>query len=132
MSMVEARKAESGFLETLLAPAANAAPRGDQWLRTRRSNALELASSLSVPTTRDEDWRFTDLTTLYRLKVKPAEKGGQVDAAVLKTLLFPEATTRLVFVDGHFDDAASHIAHDGKIRVGSLSLQFPYPQLLAR
>ncbi len=68
---------ESGFLESLLAPAAPDAKvsrdvkgerdQHDAWLKTRRSSALERASALSVPTMRDEDWRFTDLSTLYRL-----------------------------------------------------------------
>ena len=111
---------ESDFLGSLLAPAAGAAEQHDAWLKARRSSALERASALSVPTTRDEDWRFTDLSMLYRLNLKPADAGGQVDATVLKTLMFPEAKTRLVFVDGHFNSNASSIAHSEQVRVGNL------------
>ncbi len=112
---------ESDFLGNLLAPAAGAADRHDAWLKARRAKALERASALSVPTTRDEDWRFTDLSTLYRLRLKPAEAPGQVDAAVLKTLIFPEAAARLVFVDGRFDSKASSIPQNRGVRAGSLS-----------
>jgi Fe-S cluster assembly protein SufD len=103
---------EIGFLDSLLAAATPDAEseqnRHDARLKTRRALALERALSLSVPTTRDEDWRFTDLSPLYRLKLKPHAADGKVDPAVLKTLCFPEAAVRLVFIDGRFDSAASN------------------------
>lgn len=99
--------AETGFLESLLAPAAHPGDQGEVWLKARRSAALERAMALSVPTTRDEEWRFTDLSTLYRLKLKPHSADGKVDAAILKSLCFPEASVRLVFIDGRFDGTAS-------------------------
>jgi len=108
------------FLGTLLAPAANADDRHDAWLKTRRSAALERASALSVPTTRDEEWRFTDLSTLYRLKLEPASATGQIDSSVLGTLLVPEAAARLVFVDGCFNSEASSIQEEKSVRVASL------------
>jgi Fe-S cluster assembly protein SufD len=40
---------------------------GRAWLDARRAEALERANALAVPTTRDEEWRFTDLTPLTRL-----------------------------------------------------------------
>ncbi|UCH49694.1 MAG: Fe-S cluster assembly protein SufD [Betaproteobacteria bacterium] len=119
-SAIESSTIESDFLGSLLTPAADAGEHHDAWLKARRASALERASALSVPTTRDEDWRFTDLSSLYRLQLKPAQAVGQVDSAVLKTLMFPEATTRLVFVDGHFNTAATSIVNDDKVRVGSL------------
>lgn len=111
---------ESDFLGALLAPVADTRDTHNAWLKTRRATAHERALALSVPTTRDEEWRFTDLSTLYRLKLKPADAGGQVDPAVLKTLLFPEATVRLVFVDGRFNDSASCIPENESVRAGNL------------
>ncbi len=121
---------ETGFLESLLAPAAPDAKvsrdvkgerdQHDAWLKTRRSSALERASALSVPTTRDEEWRFTDLSTLYRLKLKPHAADGRVDPAVLNTLCFPEALARLVFVDGRFDGAASNGIESDGVMVANL------------
>ena len=100
---------EIGFLDSLLAAATPDAEseqdRHNARLKKRRASALERALSLSVPTTRDEDWRFTDLSPLYRLKLKPHAADGKVDPAILKTLCFPEAAVRLVFVDGRFDSA---------------------------
>lgn len=115
---------ETGFLEALLAEATPAFKgTGDQhnaWLKKRRASALERASVLSVPTTHDEDWRFTDLSTLYRLKLKPHAADSSVDPVVLKALCFPEATARLVFVDGRFDSAASNGVESDGVMVGNL------------
>jgi Fe-S cluster assembly protein SufD len=120
---------EIGFLDSLLAAttpdAESEQGRHNARLKKRRASALERALSLSVPTTRDEDWRFTDLSPLYRLKLKPHAADGKVDPAVLKTLCFPEAAVRLVFVDGRFDSAASSgVAGDGAasdgVRVANL------------
>ncbi len=111
---------ESDFLASLLSSGAGTEQRHHSWLKSRRAAALERASVLSVPTTRDEDWRFTDLSTLYRLKLKPADAAGEVDEVVLKTLMFPEVTSRLVFVDGYFIGEASSVAPDVTVRAGNL------------
>ncbi len=70
------------------------------WLDARRAAALERANALSVPTTRDEEWRFTDLTPLTRLQLQPAAAGVKVSAAEIAAHAVPEAAMRLVFVDG--------------------------------
>ncbi len=91
--------AETVFLDTLLAPrrALPAAP--TDWLKARRADALERAAALPAPTVRDEDWRFTDLSPLYRLQLQPAS-GGSIDPAALGLFALPESSARLVFVDG--------------------------------
>lgn len=73
--------AATAFLDGLLAgrPAAPAAARG--WLADLRAAALERANALTLPTTRDEDWRFTDLSALYALAFKPAAAGRGPRAA---------------------------------------------------
>ena len=70
------------------------------WVDARRAAALERANALSVPTTRDEEWRFTDLTPLTRLPVQPAVAPLPVTAAQIAGHFLPEAAARLVFVDG--------------------------------
>ena len=117
---------EIGFLDSLLAAATpDAQSQQDSHnvrLKKQRASALERALSLSVPTTRDEDWRFTDLSPLYRLKLKPYATDGKVDPAIFKTLCFPEAAVRLVFVDGRFDSAAScGVTGDGSVSESAIS-----------
>lgn len=111
---------EPDFLATLLAPAAAAGEQRHGWLKARRATALERASALSVPTTRDEEWRFTDLSSLYRLRLKSADAAGEVAPAVLQALFFPEAGRRLVFIDGRFDLPASSLPEAGATRVATL------------
>lgn len=70
------------------------------WLDARRAAALERANALSVPTTRDEEWRFTDLTPLTKLQLQPAALPAPVSAAEIGVHAVPEAAVRLVFIDG--------------------------------
>ena len=49
---------------------------GLAWLAERRARALERANALTVPTTRDEEWRFTDISPLTRVKFRRATGGG--------------------------------------------------------
>ena len=72
------------------------------WLDRLRAEALERANALSVPTTRDEDWRFTDLSPLYQRSWQPADGTGTVEDHALSGLFLPEIGNRLVFVDGVF------------------------------
>jgi Fe-S cluster assembly protein SufD len=85
------------------------------WLDARRAAALERANALSVPTTRDEEWRFTDLTPLTKLQVQPAAAAVKVSAADSATHVVPEAAMRLVFVDGV---PAPELAQQGKLPAG--------------
>jgi Fe-S cluster assembly protein SufD len=95
------------------------------WFHQLRANAFECASALTVPTVRDEDWRFTDLSPLYRLAFRPSHTSGSVSAASIESFNLPEATTRLVFVDGQFNAALSTPALTGEViampLVGALS-----------
>jgi len=91
------------YIESLLTGTRELATTPHPWLNERRGAALERANALSVPTTRDEDWRFTDLTQLTRLQLRPASPSrGAVSAETVQPCVVPEAGARLVFVDGHF------------------------------
>ena len=73
---------------------------GASWLNERRSRALERANALTVPTTRDEEWRFTDIAPLTRLRLRRASAIPGLTRNDIAPFLAPEATTQLVFVDG--------------------------------
>ena len=83
------------------------------WLDERRGAALERANALSVPTTRDEEWRFTDLTQLTRLKLRPAGAPDGLASDVLEPFIVPEAGARLVFVDGVYTPGLSSVSAEG-------------------
>jgi Fe-S cluster assembly protein SufD len=96
------------------------------WLNERRAYALERANALTVPTTRDEDWRFTDITPLTRSGFKNAMPGAAPDHVAVERLLLPEATARLVFIDGYYAPEYSVVAR-GPVTVDTLlaALQRP-------
>lgn len=89
----------SGFLESLL-NARGATESGSAWLGALRAQALERANALSVPNTRDEEWRFTDLAPLTRLSFQPVAQAPAVASEQLQAFRLDEALARFVFVDG--------------------------------
>ena len=103
------------YVAALLAGSAALPKSPAAWLDARRAAALERANALSVPTTRDEEWRFTDLTPLTKLQVQPAAAAVKVSAADIAAHVVPEAAMRLVFVDGV---PAPELAQQGKLPVG--------------
>lgn len=72
------------------------------WLNQRRAQALERANALAVPTTRDEEWRFTDLSPLTKIHFQPVAVVTAPALSDIERFLVPEAGARLVFVDGVF------------------------------
>jgi Fe-S cluster assembly protein SufD len=90
------------------------------WLKTLRAQAVERANALSVPTTRDEDWRFTDLSPLYKASYLASAQPGEVSTVDLGRFEITEAATRLTFVDGHFAPALSRIVPADGVLVANL------------
>lgn len=78
------------------------------WLDARRAQALERANALAVPTTRDEDWRFTDLAPLKKFSFRAPAVATAVTAGDLAHVRVPEAGARLVFIDGQYAPALSN------------------------
>jgi len=101
------------WLAALLAGhASTPAPALDR-VRDLRRDALERAHTLTVPTTRDEEWRFTDLSPLYRMAFRAADRTttGVRPVVIPGGMLAAEAGHRLVFVDGILDvDLSSAMA----------------------
>src|SRR5262245_35463539 len=71
-------------------------PSGSGWLAERRAHALERANALSVPTTRDEEWRFTDITPLTRVNFRWPAAAGALAAHDIAPFVVSEALARLV------------------------------------
>jgi len=104
-----------------LLPGAGALPSGpNAWLNRLRADALERANALAVPTTRDEDWRFTDLSPLYKMAYQPADAPAELPREAIERLFVPEAGNRLVYVDGHHVPEMSVVGEDG-VSVGTIA-----------
>jgi len=103
----------NAFRDSLLAGQARVAAMPHAWVNRLRGEALERANALTVPTVRDEDWRFTDLAPMYRLAFCPAD-AARIQSADLAQFIAPEAAVRLVFVDGRFAPALSSMPGSGQ------------------
>ena len=77
------------YIESLLAGTRELPRTPHAWLNERRGAALERANALAVPTTRDEEWRFTDLTPLTRLKLRPAAGESRLAVGMTAYVLLP-------------------------------------------
>lgn len=109
-----------GFLERLLAAGTPLAADSD-WLKALRAEAVERVGVLRLPTTRDEEWRFTDLTLLTKQAFEPVRQPTTLGGADLAPFHIDEATTRLVFVDGVYAPALSSSGETAGVRVGRLA-----------
>jgi len=92
--------------ECSMLPELLGAPRPAAWEPARRLAEAALEGQ-SLPTTKHEDWKYTDLKALREATFVP----GQHREVDIKERLLPEARgTRLVFVNGHFDPRHSNIS----------------------
>ena len=74
-----------------------------QWLHELRETAFARFCAVGFPTTRDEDWRFTNVAALARTPFKLArEREVQFTVSDLVPWRMQDAVARMVFVDGHF------------------------------
>ena len=92
--------AANSYLASLLAgrPQVPAGPL--TWLNELRAHAVDRVGVLSVPNTRDEEWRFTDISPLTKISFQPARSPARLTAADIESFVLPEAAARLTFVDG--------------------------------
>jgi Fe-S cluster assembly protein SufD len=81
----------------------------DPWLQELHERAALWVRKSVLPTTRDEEWRFTDLSSLRKVQFNVETRHG---ASLQKdTLLLPEAAnSRLVFVNGVYAPELSAVA----------------------
>ncbi|MFM2313195.1 MAG: hypothetical protein RLZZ04_2471, partial [Cyanobacteriota bacterium] len=94
-----------------------------QWLKDIRQQSKSWLSHLSVPTRKDEDWRFIDLSSLTAGKfVTPVGALREAPLPKLETPLLEKENSRLVFVNGIYNDELSNLAGLPQgMYVGSLS-----------
>jgi Fe-S cluster assembly protein SufD len=81
-------------------------------LHTLRRDALDRFVQLGLPTTRDEEWRYTNLAPIQGLDFQPSLRadGTPLSAAALAPYLLGGLTaSRLVFVDGIYSPALSDL-----------------------
>jgi Fe-S cluster assembly protein SufD len=111
-----------------------ARPEGPAWLSPIREQAMAAFQAAGFPTTRNEDWHFTNPSPIAESTFVPMRApSGAVSASQLTPLLFGETSwPRLVFINGRFMPSLSSNGVDG---VKAMSLAVAYreePSLLER
>jgi Fe-S cluster assembly protein SufD len=92
------------------------------WLQTVRDRATARVQELAIPSTRDEEWRFTDLSSLLQVSFQAINPAPTLGFVQIQPFLLSEAgSSRLVFVNGTYDPALSSVDNlpDG-VMVGNL------------
>jgi Fe-S cluster assembly protein SufD len=79
-----------------------------EWLLRLRDRGFARFCEVGFPTTRDEDWRFTNVSAVARTDFRPApESASSVADADLAAWRIEGAAARLVFVNGRFSESLS-------------------------
>src|SRR3954468_23253907 len=81
---------------------------GPRWLDDLRSRGAAKFAALGIPTTRDEDWRFTPVAPIGAVDFQLA---GQISGTAdrLNGFAYTDAPVRLVVVNGRFDTTLSRL-----------------------
>jgi len=79
---------------------------GLPWLAARRHAAIDQFVRSGFPTRKDEDWKYTDVTSLALRRFRPA---GAVPVEAASLAPFRLDGWQLVFVDGRFAPALSRL-----------------------
>ncbi len=111
------------YLNNLLQQCQANAPIIDtEYVQTLRKNAISQVQELTLPTKKDEEWRFTDLSELYQLEFLAA-KADTVTQNIIDRFILPEAQqSYIVFINGKYASELSNVsALPQDVYVGNLS-----------
>jgi Fe-S cluster assembly protein SufD len=114
------RRPAAGTLETLLTSQPLLPTTPLPWINMLRAEAVNRLDMLSLPTMRDEEWRFTDISPLTKLSLSPALSATHLEIADIAHFYIEEATSRLVFVDGLYAPQLSSAVIDSGVVVSNL------------
>ena len=108
------------WVNSFAAQAAQAPGAGLPWLSAVRQRALDRFAQEGWPTTRIEAWHHTSLALLEQQSFAPQKSASA--AELVASVRQQEDGYFLVFVDGHYDAALSHLNElPAGVRLSSLS-----------
>jgi len=101
------------------------ASRQPAWLRGLRERGFARFCEVGFPTTKNEDWRFTNVNAIAQTPFQLARDAGQSEATYSDTLdacRIPGAACQLVFLNGRFASELSDLGNlPPGVRAGSLA-----------
>ncbi len=116
--------ARDHYAERAGAFAASAGLHDPEWLRGLRAQATAHFAEQGLPSTKLEEWRYTNVMPLARVPFElPGSEPAPITRAAVESLCFPVfACSVFVFVDGRFrPELSSPRALSGSLRVESLA-----------
>ncbi len=122
-------KSQSPYLAAFARAEIELAGSGPRRLEEIRREAIDRFADLGFPTTRDEEWKFTNLSPLTSITFDRASRAydkHDVDALIRR---LPETPNRLVFVNGYYAPELSSWRNKG---IKLLSFQKAFEQQNAK
>jgi Fe-S cluster assembly protein SufD len=99
------------YLETFTSFEKSAAGHSVPWLRDLRRKGFARFCEVGFPTTKVEDWRFTNVAPIAQTDFRlPQGRAAAISKSAVAGFEFAGAAARLVFVDGRFAADASNVA----------------------
>jgi len=102
----------------------NRAGKGPSWVSQLRKAAISCFADLGFPTTRHEEWKYTNVAPLVKVRFQPAayELDGLTAERLARTTFREETCAQLVFVNGYYSQELSFLRSlpDG-VQAGSLA-----------
>ncbi|HKU28554.1 MAG TPA: Fe-S cluster assembly protein SufD [Candidatus Sulfotelmatobacter sp.] len=109
------------YLENFAEFSKRAAGHNLPWMRKLRDEAFSRFCETGFPTTRDEDWRFTNISAIARTKFSLPSAAPAVPAESDLKPWIQDGMVRLVFVDGRFLGELSSVGSlPSGVRISSL------------
>lgn len=92
------------------------------WLDELRRSAMDRFSEVGFPTTKHEEWRFTNVAPIARVPFTPAKPADVSFDDIAHFSFRSEAACEIVFINGHYSAALSSLrALPRGVRVSSLA-----------
>lgn len=103
-----------------------------------RKNAIENFSNLNFPTTKDEEWKYTNISPILNYKFKPVlvdfVKSKTFTEEEIKSLLFSEENfTNIIFINGVYSvELSSNVSSDLLIILPLSKAIKKYPEIIEK
>ncbi|MER3446088.1 MAG: Fe-S cluster assembly protein SufD [Candidatus Dadabacteria bacterium] len=123
MNVIVMRDMKS-YLENFARFEKDVAQNGQAWLNPIRQAAIGRFSELGFPTTRDEDWRFTNVTAIARTPFQlPNDGRAELVPQDLDPFVFPGLEcSQIIFVNGRYSPELSNLLPlPNGVRIASLA-----------
>lgn len=118
------KESQSVYLQRFRELEQKAGGKSPAWLKTLRTDAIHAFADLGFPTTRLEDWKYTNVAPIAGTTFRPgrSESNGGLARKLDRSPLFNLGCSRLVFVNGCFSKELSSLSGlPDKVKVTSLA-----------